>query len=61
LGEKEEGVDHPQQNDRESDHQEDAVEVVPPDLCLDADVGHGLLFKRYLVKYNTQILAFTVP
>ena len=36
----EECIDHPKQNDRESHHQEHAVEVVPPDLGLDADVGH---------------------
>ena len=40
LDKVEECIDHPKQNDRESHHQEHAAEVVPPDLGLDADVGH---------------------
>ena len=40
LGKINNGVDHPEQNERESENQEKTVEIVSPDLCLYANVGH---------------------
>jgi hypothetical protein len=40
LAEIEDSIDHPKQHDRESENQENTVEIVSPDLRLYADVGH---------------------